>query len=166
MRTYPNWKGFLRTTPYPVRERALEKWAVDNLSLEGKEGGVICRFTLRGSTCGSGGTPFTMVLEAVFLPERGRLVISEGELRVPESDSQVLGDMCVSAGGRGGNLVFTLPPVLAGKPLERGIASLKNTNPAGCVCTEANRNAKWLWFLSTVHYALSTLPSQGPDRTV
>ena len=165
-----HWKNYLRKTKYPVKETALKKWAADNLSIEKKGDKLICRFELQGSTCNSGGTPFTLVLETDLVPVKGRLEIGEGRIEIPDADSEAAREMCSFDGTRGGPGTdrgggqprYEIPHTLAGKTLEKAIASLGETNPAGCVCSEAHRNHKWLWFLSAVHYALFF----GSDRTV
>jgi len=127
---------------YPFPERALKKWAVNNLTVNEEESSF--QFMYNGSTCRNGGTPF----KALFsLDVDENIMIRNPRIEIPEEEKEAADKMC----GRGYE-TYTHPE---GEILADYILRDLPQNFAGCLCSAPMINQKWKMVAATVHYYLS-----------
>lgn len=140
---------------YPVAEPALAKWIDTRLDLlEQSDGEVHYRFRYSGSTCNNGGAPFEAHLH--IRVERPSQQVIGAWIEIPDSEKEGARKMC-AAHGDGEALFQSLgePAFFVGRTMEDVIGGDLSVNYAGCFCSSAMVNEKWLSALSTVHYAMN-----------
>lgn len=142
---------------YPVSSRALPIWARNNLEVtERGETTTHFRYTFRGSTCSNGGTAFVSYVHVVVAHGEEELTVEGAWIEIPDTEAEGIREMCAYKTD-GDTFLDSLktPPSFCGRALEEALTEERPLNHAGCFCTAAMKNQKWLMVLSTVHYYLA-----------
>src|SRR5581483_11284525 len=118
------------------------------------DGTVHAHFRFQGSTCSNGGIPLELLFNIHVGPrDEGRRILSAACAPAPGDTG--CAQMCqASADPPGFFEQFGRFSQFVDRPLSEVAAWNPEINPAGCVCTEQNRNHKWKIALATVRYAL------------
>jgi hypothetical protein len=137
-------------------EHVLEKWARERLTQEPSPDGLRRYvFTIDGSTCTNGGTPFAVRVVVNIEMQDGEPIIRTARFEIPTEDQPAAGQMCdyrATAGGRHASALDDWTVV--GLPLAEAVRRSVPTDHAGCICTEPMRNRKLQMALSTIAYSL------------
>ena len=141
------------TSTYVFNLRALQRWRAERLSLAPRaDGGVEATFCYDGSTCGN--CAFTLLYRVTLGPaEEGHPLRAMGCAPAPGSDGQERMCSYLATQGRILETVEAEKPLL-GRPLASVLDWRPAAVPAGCLCTAAHRDHKWLAVLETLHFAL------------
>ena len=145
----------MKQVRYPVSERALSKWARKKICLlEQVKNRYHYVFHFEGSTCNNGGVPFHADIHAVCKIGDEEIEFENGWFDISNAGQKAVKEMC-GFSNKGEDLFETLKkkPQFAGKNIEKIITDSFPVNAAGCFCNQGMRNHKWLWVLSTIHYA-------------
>ena len=142
---------------YPVSERVLEKWMRERIYLlEGNENRYHFIFPFEGSTCNNGGVPFHTDIHAVCGVKDTKIEFERGWFGFSKTGLETAKEMC--GFNQDGDAFFEIlkkNPPFAGSGIAEIVTDTLPVNAAGCLCTEAMRNQKWVWVLSTIHYAFA-----------
>ena len=147
---------FTDSPQYAFSRKALTRWSTNALSLSEPEAGTRqATFTYNGSTCSDGGIPLTVRLHVTLTPNEDDFTITEMSC-VGDLESPGFTQMCSYLTSAGGitKKIDDFKPLLH-HPLSDALKWDPERNPAGCLCSQANRNHKWLIALQTIHFALA-----------
>jgi hypothetical protein len=138
---------------YTFNPRALQRWRAERLSLVARaDGGAEAAFRYDGSTCGN--CAFTLIYRVTLGPAgEGHPLRELGCTPAPGSDGQERMCSYLATQGRILETADAEKPLL-GRPLAAVLDWRPATSPAGCLCTAALRDHKWLAVLETLHFAL------------
>lgn len=138
---------------YVFNPRALARWRNERLTLTPRtDGGLDAVFRYDGSTCGN--VAFTLLYTvSLGAATEGRPVTAMGCAPAPGSDGQTRMCSYLSTDGEVMMTADSEKPLL-GRPLAEVLAWRPHAVPAGCLCTAAHRDHKWLAVLETLHFAL------------
>jgi hypothetical protein len=143
----------MSTSGYTIRENVLKRWRDQLMTLtQHDDGGVEASFTFEGSSCGN--FPFSLVYQVVLGEEASGYPIKEMECHAaPGSVGHERQCSYLNTQGKIMETANSEKPLL-GKSLEKILEWRPETSPAGCLCSTASRNHKWLAVLQTLHFAL------------
>ena len=146
-----------RTNGYAFPPKALKRWKRQLLEIRhDDENRLRARFTYNGSTCNDGGVPLTFLYDVWLERIGGEFIIREMACQ-PEEGNRGYKETCsYQTNPRNALSHYENFKPLLGSPLSAAISWNPTRNPAGCLCTAANRNHKWLMALQTIHYALDS----------
>jgi len=144
-----------RNAPYAFGSRALRNWSRNRLRVERKaDGGVTAVFKFAGNTCSNMGFPLSFHYRIELAPP-GRRYRILGSSCMPSDLHDGWKYMCESIRNGEHHLKdITGEHPLEGRPLDDAISWNVPIAPAGCLCTQSNRNHKWQIVFQTLHYAL------------
>lgn len=140
---------------YSVNAKALERWAVERLSLRHNDDGTIdARFRYDGTTCSNMGRPlsFQYAVRIGSRADRYR-VLSQECAPTPGDDGYTF--MCkyrVNTDQLMASIDAEKP--LLGQPLDDVLSWPRPLAGAACYCEGESRAQKWGAVLETIHYAL------------
>lgn len=142
------------SSPYAFPERALRRWAGENLTLTPRpDGGVDAVFRLEGSTCAN--IAFFLLYRVALSPATaGRRIESMNCAPAPFDEGHTR--MCSwqeNAGAIAATMRDETP--LLGLPLDSVLAWRPRQSPPGCLCAQPSRHHKWHAVLETLHLALN-----------
>ncbi len=147
-------------SPYAFPERALRRWARENLTIASRtDGGVEAVFRFEGSTCGN--IAFHLLYRVTLAPASvDRRIVAMGCEPAPFDEGHT--HMCCwqeNAAVIAATMRNETP--LLGQPLAAVLAWHPRKSPAGCICAEPARHHKWQAVLETLHLALHS-PTPSP----
>ena len=154
-------------SPYALPERALRRWASENLRLTPRaDGGIDAVFRFEGSTCGN---------VTFLLDYRVSLGATSGEGRRIEAmdcapaafDEGHVRMCCWQENAESAAALMRTEPPLRGGWLNAVLTWRPRKSPAGCLCAEPSRHHKWQAVLETLHFALrcETPPSAAENSS-
>jgi hypothetical protein len=154
----------LRAIVYDVPERALASWRgqlKERIALDGTRD---YGFRFRGSTCNDQGRIVYFNLNVKLAPTPEGWRIDDARIGLDREEPN-LSRLCAWQSERGAFLERLAQPAhFCGMGLEETIQSLREVNPAGCVCTRAMADHKWRIVLSTIHYVLAQQLAPGDSE--
>lgn len=138
---------------FPVK--ALNRWAENLLTIQPQDRGeILSVFRYEGSTCSDGGIPLTYLYEIKLSSEADGYRILDTCCRPDESNSGYKKTCSyIQNADRSMAIISNFQPCI-GILLSQILEWRPRTEPAGCLCNQANRNHKWKIALQTVHYKI------------
>ena len=143
-----------------ISDRALAKWAANDLTVEPQSGGsLVFRFSYEASSCRDGGQPFASRIVGVLRREDGAGWRIE-EVRVElDPDDPGWRATCIHESNLDPDPAkLTADSPAQGMLLDEFLARDWPTDKAGCFCTSVHVTHKLLLALSTVRYWLERRP--------
>lgn len=139
---------------YTFPEKALKRWATQLLTMKVDEDEKThALFKLEGSICRHSNKRLVFDLEVTLAPPSdGHRILAISCVAAEEDES--FETMCGAAALDKFVQEVEEHQPLVGEPLARTFDWKPQTNPGGCICLEAHRNAKWLMVYQTILYAL------------
>jgi hypothetical protein len=145
---------------YSFPERALRRWARENLSMVPRaDGGVDAVFRFEGSTCGN--VAFCLLYRVSVGPEAAGRRLETMWCEPAAHDEGHTRMCCWLENAADRSAIMFQESGLASQPLDAVLAWHPQKSPAGCLCTEPSRHHKWQAVLETLHFAL--VPSDEPS---
>lgn len=143
---------------YSFSSKALKKWSEQHLKIETAADGTIrSRFRFTGSTCSNAGVPIQMEYHVTLGPEFRGFEILAAQCR-PAPDDIGFEQTCEFLANPDFAQEVEAEKPLVGSRLDEVLQWRPASRFAGCLCTEADRNHKWLIVYQTLHYALIRAP--------
>lgn len=145
-------------SPYAFPERALQRWARENLTLTARaDGRTEAIFRFEGSTCSN--IAFQLIYQITLGPRTDERRI-ESLCCVPAPHYEGHTRMCCWQENAAAVIktMSTETPLL-GQPLAAVLTWRPIKSPAGCLCAAPSRHHKWQAALETLHFALHPLPT-------
>lgn len=151
---------------YTFRDKALKRWADTRLTLADYGDVVNACFHYDGSTCSDGGVPFEIDFHVQLSRSTGNDYQLDDLWCVDASETTGFRQTCAYRENPYGftEKINTFKP-LRHRPLNAVLQWQPARNPAACLCSQSNRNHKWLMVLQTIHYALCNESSQRHRNT-
>jgi hypothetical protein len=142
------------TSPYSFPERALRRWAGENLTLTARpDGGMEAVFRLEGSTCVN--IAFLLHYGVTLAPvAAGRRIEALTCAPAPYDEGHTR-MCCWQENAEVAAATMRDETPLLGLPLDSVLAWHPRQAPPGCLCTQPNRHYKWHAVLETIHFALA-----------
>jgi hypothetical protein len=145
---------------YSFPERALRRWARENLSVVPRaDGGVDAVFRFEGSTCGN--VAFCLLYRVSVGPEAGGRRLETLWCEPVPHDEGHTRMCCWLENAADIAAILRHEAALGSQPLDAVLTWRPQKSPAGCLCTESSRHHKWQAVLETLHFAL--VPSDEPS---
>ncbi len=143
-------------SPYAFPERALRRWARENVSITPRtDGGTDAIFRFEGSTCSN--VSFHLLYRVSLVPESVGCVIKSMDCEVAEHDEGHARMCCWQENAAAAAATMRNETPLLGQPLSAVLAWRPCKSPAGCLCAEPSRLHKWQAVLETLHFVLSSI---------
>ena len=140
---------------YSFPERALRRWARENLTLTPcADGGVEAVFRFEGSTCGN--VAFHLLYRVSLAAESADRRIEALHCEAAPFDEGHARMCCWQENAAAIAATMRREAPLLGEPLGAVLAWRPAKSPAGCLCSEPSRHHKWQAVLETLHFALSS----------
>jgi hypothetical protein len=145
---------------YVFPERALRRWAKENLVLSERADAVDARFRFEGSTCGN--VELHLDYHVTLQPEGDAWRLGPMYCAPSPGDEGHQQMCCWRADEEGVVRAMKEEAPLQGELLEAVTTWRPRRSPAGCLCGQSDRLYKWQAVLETLHFALRRPPAETP----
>ena len=141
-------------SPYAFPERALRRWATENLRLTPRaDGGIDAVFRFEGSTCGN--VSFLLNYRiSLGAGSAGERRIDAMDCAPADFDDGHARMCCWQENAEAAAALIRAEQPLRGESLAAVLSWRPRKSPAGCLCAEPSRNHKWQAVLETLHFVL------------